>query len=97
MPASTRRCPARASPPRNSTPLWKDACALLARGVTLGAIVTVDGAVPGRGRYRERVNIFGRDACPRCARAIRLIVMGERKAYACEACQKRPRRVTGKA
>jgi endonuclease-8 len=77
--------------------LWGDACALLARGVKRGAIVTVDGGAAGRGRYRERVNIFGRDACPRCERQIRLIVMGGRKAYACEACQKRPRRVTRKA
>lgn len=77
--------------------LWDDACALLARGVKLGAIVTVDGGAAGRGRYRERVNIFGQRACPRCERQIRLIVMGGRKAYACEACQKRPRRVTGTA
>jgi endonuclease-8 len=77
--------------------LWTDARTLLARGVELGAIVTVDDAEAGRGRYRERVNIFGQETCPRCARRIRLIVLGGRKAYACEACQKRPRRVTARA
>lgn len=74
--------------------LWSDACDLLARGVELGAIVTVDNATPGEGRYRERVNIFDQPACPRCTRRIRMLVIGGRKAYACETCQKRPRRVT---
>jgi endonuclease-8 len=67
--------------------IWAEACRLLALGVRLGAIVTVDDATPSRRRYGERVNIFAQESCPRCAGAIRLLAMGGRKAYVCETCQ----------
>ena len=71
--------------------IWEDSCRLLARGVELGAIVTVDGAGPADGRYRERTNIFGKSECPRCEGKVRRMVIAGRKAYACPSCQPRRR------
>lgn len=69
--------------------LWSDAQMLLAEGVRRNAIVTVEKAIskPGRGRYRERVNIFGKESCPRCANTIHKFEIAGRTAYMCEACQ----------
>lgn len=69
--------------------LWTDAQRLLAEGVRRNAIVTVEHALakPGRGRYRERVNIFGKKHCPRCADAVRKMEIAGRTAYLCETCQ----------
>ena len=76
--------------------IWEDSCRLLARGVELGAIVTVDGAGPADGRYRERTNIFGKSECPRCEGRVRRMVIAGRKAYACPSCQPRRRPATRK-
>jgi formamidopyrimidine-DNA glycosylase len=64
--------------------------------VELGAIVTVDGAGPADGRYRERTNIFGKSECPRCEGRVRRMVIAGRKAYACPSCQPRRRPATRK-
>lgn len=66
--------------------LWAEAARLLAIGVELGAIVTVDK--PGRGRgYRARLNIFKKPRCPRCRGPIRRIEIAARSAYLCDTCQ----------
>lgn len=67
--------------------LWADARALLRLGVERNAIVTVAHALPARSRYRERVNIFGKDICPHCQGPVIRLVLATRKAYVCEACQ----------
>ncbi|NNF79854.1 MAG: formamidopyrimidine-DNA glycosylase [Rhizobiales bacterium] len=67
--------------------IWKDAVQLLNIGVKRNAIVTVDNALPGRGRYRERVNIFGIATCPRCDGNIRRFELDNRKVYVCDTCQ----------
>ena len=69
--------------------LWCDAQMLLAEGVRRNAIITVDQmmAKPGRGRYRERVNIFGKERCPHCENAIHKFSLDKRTVYACESCQ----------
>ena len=70
--------------------LWADACALLALGVERNAIVTVPHALPARSRYRERVNIFGKDTCPACGGPIERFLLATRKVYACAQCQPPP-------
>jgi endonuclease-8 len=67
--------------------LWADAVHLLEIGVKRNAIITVDEAAPGRGRYRERVNIFGKRSCPTCAGDITQVEIDTRKAYFCATCQ----------
>lgn len=71
--------------------LWRDAQTLLAEGVRRNAIITVDQAMarPGRGRYRERVNIFRKEQCPHCANTVRKFSLAGRTVYACESCQPR--------
>lgn len=67
--------------------IWNDAADLLAIGVEKNAIITVDGATPSRGRYRERLNIFGKSHCPRCDGPVSRFELDGRRAYACAACQ----------
>ncbi len=67
--------------------LWRDAAALLEMGVRRNAIITVDGAPPSRSRYRERVNIFGKEACPACDGPVRRFEIDGRRAFVCETCQ----------
>ena len=69
--------------------LWCDAQMLLAEGVRRNAIITVDQMMvkPGRGRYRERVNIFGKERCPHCENGIHKFSLSKRTVYACESCQ----------
>ncbi len=67
--------------------IWRDAAHLLAIGVKRNAIITVDGAAPSRSRYRERVNIFGKDVCPACSGEIARFVIDNRRAFACPRCQ----------
>ncbi len=67
--------------------LWDDAAALLAIGVKRNAIITVDGAAPSRSRYRERVNIFGKESCPACGEKVRRVDIDKRRAFLCETCQ----------
>ena len=67
--------------------IWDDAKALLKIGVKRNAIITVDGARPSKSRYRERVNIFAKDHCPKCNEAIRRFEINGRRTFVCEACQ----------
>ena len=67
--------------------IWKDARALLTIGVKNNAIITVDGARASSRRYRERVNIFAKEFCPRCKGAIRRFEISGRRAFVCETCQ----------
>lgn len=67
--------------------IWADAKALLKIGVKRNAIITVDGASPSTKRYRERVNIFGKDNCPTCSGAIRRFEISGRRTFVCETCQ----------
>ncbi|MEM6460389.1 MAG: DNA-formamidopyrimidine glycosylase family protein [Pseudomonadota bacterium] len=67
--------------------LWADAKALLAIGVRYNAIITVDDLPKGRRRLRERVNIFGKPSCPRCAAAVTAMDIAGRRAFICETCQ----------
>ena len=82
--------PGRALTPEAFERLWEDAAALLAIGVKRNAIITVDGAPPSRSRYRERVNIFGKEQCPACEGPIERIEIDGRRAFVCEACQPAP-------
>jgi formamidopyrimidine-DNA glycosylase len=43
-----------------------------------------------RGRNRDRLNVFRRtgEPCPRCATAIRRIIVGQRSTHVCPQCQK---------
>lgn len=67
--------------------IWADAKALLAIGVKRNAIVTVEGAAPSRSRYRERVNIFNKEACPACHGPVRRFEIDNRRAFVCDDCQ----------
>jgi len=70
--------------------IWADAAHLLEIGVRRNAIVTIDDAPPGKGRYRERVNIFNKDVCPACGGAITRIELDARRAFFCPVCQPAP-------
>jgi endonuclease VIII len=67
--------------------LWADAAHLLKIGVKNNAIITVDGAARSRSKYGERVNIFGKAACPACGGVISALEIAGRRAFVCEACQ----------
>lgn len=67
--------------------IWQDAVHLLQIGVERNAIITVESAKPGRSRYRERVNIFGKPNCPTCAGPIEWFEMAGRRAFVCVICQ----------
>ena len=70
--------------------LWGDAAELLAIGVKRNAIITTDDAPVGRGRLKERVNIFGKTVCPKCQGDVERLELENRKAYVCAACQPLP-------
>ena len=70
--------------------IWHDAAHLLQIGVENNAIITVSTAKPGRTRYRERVNIFGKATCPACAGPIERFELAGRRAFMCAVCQKPP-------
>ncbi len=67
--------------------IWQDAVGLLAIGVKRNAIITTDDAPPGRGRLKERVNIFGKAVCPKCNGDVERLELENRKVYVCAACQ----------
>jgi len=67
--------------------IWEDARALLTIGVKHNAIITVKGARTSSHRYRERVNIFAKEVCPRCKGEIRRFEINGRRAFVCEICQ----------
>ena len=69
--------------------IWEDAKLLLEIGVKKNAIVTVKNAPSSKTRYRERVNIFAKDTCPRCLGSIRRFEISGRRTYVCENCQPR--------
>ena len=60
--------------------IWDDARVLLTIGVKHNAIITVDGARASSRRYRERVNIFAKEFCPRCKGEIRRFENSGRRA-----------------
>jgi endonuclease VIII len=67
--------------------VWADAVHLLHIGVDNNAIITVDNVKKSRSRYGERVNIFGKAACPHCAGEIEKFEMATRRVFVCQACQ----------
>lgn len=67
--------------------IWADAVHLLQIGVDRNAIITVDGVKSSRTRYRERVNIFGKPACPTCSGPITRSELATRRVFTCAACQ----------
>ena len=67
--------------------IWEDAKELLNIGVKHNAIITVEGARPSKGRYRERVNIFSKSTCPFCEAPIRRFEISGRRVFVCEKCQ----------
>ncbi len=75
--------------------IWDDAVHLLQIGVEKNAIITVSTAKPGRTRYRERVNIFGKATCPVCAGPIDRFELAGRRAFVCAGCQVPPVVVPG--
>jgi endonuclease VIII len=79
--------PGNAIPRETFDGIWADAVQLLAIGVEKNAIITVDRVKPSRSRYRERVNIFGKDACPACDGPITRFELATRRVFACGSCQ----------
>jgi endonuclease VIII len=67
--------------------LWADAVHLLEIGVKNNAIITVDGVKKSRSKYGERVNIFDKPHCPRCAGDIQKFDIAKRRAFMCVTCQ----------
>ncbi len=82
--------PGRALPRPAFDAVWRDAAHLLALGVELRAIVTVEGGERGPGRYGGNFNIFAKSHCPRCGGPVRKFAMAGRRAFACDACQPLP-------
>lgn len=69
--------------------LWEDAKQLLALGVKRNVIITSDVAMSTKSKYRERTNIFGKSMCPTCGGVIQKIDIAGRRAFVCNACQKK--------
>jgi endonuclease VIII len=67
--------------------VWDDAVQLLQIGVANNAIITVDNVKKSRSRYGERVNIFGKKACPVCAGEIDKFELATRRVFVCQTCQ----------
>ncbi len=70
--------------------IWNDAARLLAIGVRRNAIITIDAPSRSRSRFGDRVNIFGKDVCPRCRQPVRRLEIDGRRVFVCEECQRRP-------
>lgn len=67
--------------------LWNEMRALLQLGVQTNSIIT-NGDAPKTGQdVRERTNIFGKDACPRCKSQIEKSKLSGRTLYHCPTCQ----------
>ncbi|MEN0064061.1 MAG: DNA-formamidopyrimidine glycosylase family protein [Myxococcota bacterium] len=86
--------PGHAIPRASWEALWRDTKALLAIGVTLNRIVTVAPEERGHRGPRqlvrgERVYVYRRRTCLRCEGPVETLTIGQRKAYACPACQPR--------
>jgi endonuclease VIII len=67
--------------------LWADAVHLLEIGVKNNSIITVDGVKKSRSKYGERVNIFDKPQCPKCAGDIQKFEIAKRRAFMCATCQ----------
>jgi endonuclease VIII len=67
--------------------LWADSVHLLEIGVKNNAIITVDGVKKSRSKYGERVNIFNKPECPKCAGEILKFEIAKRRAFMCGFCQ----------
>ncbi|MHC5028116.1 MAG: Fpg/Nei family DNA glycosylase [Planctomycetota bacterium] len=76
--------------------LWSSLETMLRVGVRYDRIITTDPDEIGRPRSRmqrgERLNIYGKERCPRCAGPIRSWEVGSRVVHACLRCQPRRRR-----
>ncbi len=70
--------------------IWHDAARLLAIGVQRNAIITVDAPSRSRRRFGDRVNIFGKEVCPRCRGQVRRFEIDGRRAFVCDECQPAP-------
>lgn len=76
--------------------MWDTLVPWLKYGVRTGKIVTTTPEEIGRSRSRmhkeDRVHVYKQDHCRRCGTEIRRWDLAGRWAYACETCQKPPRR-----
>ncbi len=72
--------------------LWKLTTDLLKIGVKYNRIITVDRQLFGKPLSRlnssERLYVYKRSNCRRCGSTIASWLLGSRKIYACEKCQK---------
>ena len=72
--------------------LWKLTTDLLRIGVKYNRIITVDHQLFDKPLSRlnasERLNVYKRSHCRRCGTGIVTWLLGNRKMYACETCQK---------
>lgn len=67
--------------------IWTDAVHLLTIGVKRNSIITTSYVPSGRGRPREKVNIFGKTRCPKCKGDVERLELESRKVYLCASCQ----------
>lgn len=71
--------------------IWQLSVELLQIGVRYNRIITVDRAVVdqplSRLRADERLHVYKRPTCPRCATDVVYWTLGNRTIYACEGCQ----------
>ena len=71
--------------------LWQLTVQLLQIGVKHNRIITAgfdaSGKVPRYLKANERLNIYKRSQCPSCQSSIKTWDLGNRKIYACDACQ----------
>jgi endonuclease VIII len=90
--------PARELPRETWDAMWQTLVEWLRRGVRQRRIITTDPAEIGRPHSRmrrdERLYVYKREACRRCATPIRRWDLAGRWAYACESCQAPPRAST---
>jgi endonuclease-8 len=70
--------------------IWKLSVELLHIGVKYNRIITaIDAATgsPGKLKSRERLLIYKKPTCPRCEADVYYWDVGNRRVYACDACQ----------
>jgi endonuclease-8 len=77
---------------QDAVALWSTAASMLAAGVRLGRIVTVDAATAGRPPSRlprrEAVWVYKQAVCRRCGDAVERGELANRTVYACPTCQR---------
>lgn len=73
--------------------LWKLTVDLLNTGMKYNRIITVDRRVfdkpPSRLNATERLHVYKRPNCRRCGSKIQTWLLGNRKIYACQKCQRK--------